>query len=228
MTRLIQEALSVEPRVFTSWEDADRFCVRKIFSFSEQCGNSSLGEVVELVSSILDSNSIIKGMEFRYDNEIEFLKSIIDQFLESGLDMLEPGLFKDFNNPNNVIISHQAMFLLMAHSAISLFGKLQNDERYNSFINVFLSESMIATTVAKKQRDYGPNNVAKFGVAGLVVRVHDKIARLENLLSSKRNGINSVQDETVFDTLLDIVGYSTVALLWVNGWFLTPMASDKS
>jgi hypothetical protein len=86
---------------------------------------------------------------------------------------------------------------------------------------------MIAETVAKKQRDYGPNNVSKFGVSGLVVRIHDKIARLDNLLSSSRKGQNSVKNETVFDTLLDIVGYSTVALLWVNGWFLTPMSIDK-
>jgi hypothetical protein len=86
---------------------------------------------------------------------------------------------------------------------------------------------MIAETVARKQRDYGPNNVSKFGVSGLVVRIHDKIARLDNLLSSSRNGQNSVKNETVFDTLLDIVGYSTVSLLWVNGWFLTPMSIDK-
>jgi hypothetical protein len=227
MNSLIKEALAVETRVFYSWEDADRFCVRKIFSFSEQCGNSSLGEVVELVSNVLIGNPYIDDMEFRYDNEIVFLKSIIDQYIESDLNNLEPNLFRSFNNPVNIIAAHQAMFLFMAHSAISLFGKLQDDEKYNSFINVFLSETMIATTVAKKQRDYGPNNVSKFGVAGLVVRIHDKIARLDNLLSSKRNGINSVQNETVFDTLLDIVGYSTVALLWVNDWFLTPMASDK-
>lgn len=227
MKSIMEQSLAVEPMIFTSWEDADRFCVRKIFSFSEQCGNSSLGEIIEMVSSILKNNSFIDGMEFRYDNEIDLLKSVIDQYLESGLEIFEPNLFGDFNDTKNIVTAHQTMFLLMAHSAISLFGKLQYDERYKSFINVFLSEIMISETVAKKQRDYGPNNVAKFGVSGLVVRIHDKIARLDNLLSPKKKGANAVQNETVFDTLLDIVGYSTVALLWVNGWFLTPMASDK-
>ena len=138
MSSLIEEALAVETRVFYSWEDADRFCVRKIFSFSEQCGNSSLGDVVELVSNVLKGNPYIDDMEFRYDNEIDFLKSIIDQYIESDLNNLEPNLFRSFNNPVNIIAAHQAMFLLMAHSAISLFGKLQDDEKYNSFINVFL------------------------------------------------------------------------------------------
>jgi hypothetical protein len=226
---LIEKSLTVDSKVFETWEDADKFCVSKIFRFSEQCGNSSLSQCVELVinSSTISNNNIFAYMTFRTDNEIDFLKSIIDQYLESGLEMLEPSSFSNAEESQTVIEAHQAMFLLMAHSAIRLFDQLQNDERYKSFINVFLSESMIAETVAKKQRDYGPNNVSKFGVSGLVVRIHDKIARLDNLLSSSRNGQNSVKNETVFDTLLDIVGYSTVSLLWVNGWFLTPMSIDK-
>jgi len=226
---LIEKSLTVDNKVFETWEDADKFCVSKIFRFSEQCGNASLSQCIELVinSSTISNNNIFAYMTFRTDNEIDFLKSIIDQYLESGLEMLEPSSFSNPEELQTVIEAHQAMFLLMAHSAIRLFDQIQNDERYKSFINVFLSETMIAETVAKKQRDYGPNNVSKFGVSGLVVRIHDKIARLDNLLSSSRKGQNSVKNETVFDTLLDIVGYSTVALLWVNGWFLTPMSIDK-
>jgi hypothetical protein len=85
---------------------------------------------------------------------------------------------------------------------------------------------MIASTVIRKQNDYGPENIAKFGMWGLIVRLHDKIARFENLMSKKRQGVNAVSDETVYDTLLDIVGYSTVALLWTNGDFLLPLQKD--
>jgi hypothetical protein len=229
MISLLDQSLTVDYKTFETWEDADKFCVSKIFRFSEQCGNSSISECIELVlnSSIISNNNIFTYMTFRTDNEIDFLKSIIDQYLESGLDMLETSSFENPIERETVLAAHQALLLLMAHSAIKLFENLQNHDSYKSFINVFLSETMIAETVARKQRDYGPNNVSKFGVSGLVVRIHDKIARLDNLLSSSRNGQNSVKNETVFDTLLDIVGYSTVSLLWVNGWFLTPMSIDK-
>jgi len=61
---------------------------------------------------------------------------------------------------------------------------------------------------------------------GIVVRLHDKIARLDNLLSKKRSGFNSVTNETVYDTLMDIVGYSTVAIMWTNSWFRLPLDID--
>jgi hypothetical protein len=123
---------------------------------------------------------------------------------------------------------HQAWFLLASHSAISLFSRLIEDPAYSQFVNTMMSKSLVTATVIKKQHDYGPENIAKFGMWGLIVRLHDKIARLDNLLSTKRKGFNSVSDETIYDTLLDVVGYSTVALLWINNWFLLPMKLDKN
>lgn len=229
MNTILENILTAQQKSFKTWEDADRHCVSNIFRFSEQCGNLSTAEAIATVldTDVLIKNKFLSKMTFRVDNDIDFLKSVIDQYLESNLNNIEPHILDSFEDSKSLTEAHQAMFLFMAYTAIKLFDELKNDERYNSFINVFLSEVMIATTVAKKQRDYGPNNIAKFGVSGLVVRIHDKIARLENLLSSKRSGINSVQNETIFDTLLDIVGYSTVALLWVNGWFYIPMDGDK-
>ena len=107
-----------------------------------------------------------------------------------------------------------------------MFNKLIEDPNYSKFVNVWLNPTNITNTVIRKQHDYGPQNIAKFGMWGLIVRLHDKIARLDNLLSTKRNGFNSVADETVYDTLVDIVGYSTVAMLWINNWFLLPLKKD--
>lgn len=78
---------------------------------------------------------------------------------------------------------------------------------------------MIATLI-RKQKDYGPENIARFGNIGLLIRMHDKIARLENIYSkcesdfNKAIGVNAVSDETIIDTLIDIMGYSAIALMW--------------
>lgn len=80
-------------------------------------------------------------------------------------------------------------------------------------------ESMVNTLVSK-QRDYGPNNIARFGTAGILIRIHDKIARLLNLLDKSDNNfntamsINAVEGESIVDTLIDIIGYSVVAIMW--------------
>lgn len=70
--------------------------------------------------------------------------------------------------------------------------------------------------VVRKQRDYGHENIARFGRLGLLVRVHDKIARLENLLGTGR----TPNHESIEDNVLDVIGYSIVAAMWEEGSFL--------
>lgn len=83
----------------------------------------------------------------------------------------------------------------------------------------------IVATVIGKQRDYGPQNIARFGNHGLVIRAFDKVARYENLCKIDKQALN----EPIEDTLLDFIGYAIVAMLWntstENGsnWFLLPM-----
>lgn len=78
----------------------------------------------------------------------------------------------------------------------------------------------VTEVLCSKQRDYGPKNISRFGIQGLLIRVHDKVARLENLLN------NSVlpNNESISDTFLDIVGYAVIALMWIDGEFLLPMS----
>ena len=49
---------------------------------------------------------------------------------------------------------------------------------------VRLDDDLVAL-LARKQHDYGPENILRFGNRGLLVRLHDKVARLENLLSQR-------------------------------------------
>lgn len=84
-----------------------------------------------------------------------------------------------------------------------------------------LNEDDTATTLCNKQRDYGPNNIARFGQSGLLLRLHDKVARLENLISHGRDAHN----ESLNDTYLDIVGYSAIGLMLLDGSFFYPLSA---
>jgi hypothetical protein len=50
-----------------------------------------------------------------------------------------------------------------------------------------LSKEHCLNVLVKKQKDYGPENIRRFGRQGLLVRLHDKVARLENLEATGRS-----------------------------------------
>lgn len=79
-----------------------------------------------------------------------------------------------------------------------------------------LSVGSVQEVLVRKQRDYGHENIRRFGLQGLIVRTHDKVARLENLLASG----GTPNNESIEDTLLDIVGYSAIGIMWARGDFL--------
>ena len=83
--------------------------------------------------------------------------------------------------------------------------------------------NQIFDTVIGKQKMYGHGNIARFGLEGIAVRLNDKIERLINL--SKHDG--PVLFEPLIDTWLDIVGYSLIAIMWIRGWFMLPLTTDK-
>lgn len=64
----------------------------------------------------------------------------------------------------------------------------------------------VVETIIGKQRDYGHDNINAYGIAGVEVRMSDKIARLRNLKSNNTPPAN----ESLMDTLVDLVGYSIV------------------
>ena len=73
----------------------------------------------------------------------------------------------------------------------------------------------------KKQEDYGPDNIRRFGRKGLMVRLHDKVARIENLDARGRKPEN----ESIQDTLLDITNYCAIGIMWERNEFLLPLKS---
>lgn len=90
---------------------------------------------------------------------------------------------------------------------------------FGSGIGYFLffdSPGDLLDILVRKQRDYGHENIARFGRLGLLVRVHDKIARLENLLASGSKPNN----ESIQDNIADVVGYCVIGAMWEEGNFL--------
>lgn len=74
--------------------------------------------------------------------------------------------------------------------------------------NSWDSGEMCALLVSK-QHDYGHNNIVAFGLRGVLVRLSDKVERLINLKSKK----SKAKNESMLDTLRDIVGYCVIALM---------------
>jgi hypothetical protein len=88
------------------------------------------------------------------------------------------------------------------------------DENLNYWVDA------ISRILVRKQRDYGHHNIARFGRAGLLVRMHDKVARLENLLQWSTDPEN----ESVVDNFIDVIGYASIGIMWERNWFLLPLA----
>lgn len=86
-----------------------------------------------------------------------------------------------------------------------------------------LTPESVTEVLVRKQRDYGHENIRRFGRQGLMIRCHDKVARLENLCGSDFKPNN----ESIDDTLLDIVGYSAIGIMWESENFLIELAPPK-
>lgn len=78
------------------------------------------------------------------------------------------------------------------------------------------NQDRITAVVIKKQLDYGHANISRFGRIGLMVRLHDKVARLENLLQPGRTPNN----ESIEDNVMDVIGYCILGIMWEEGTFL--------
>ena len=64
----------------------------------------------------------------------------------------------------------------------------------------------------RKNKDYG-NAFADYGPVGVLVRMGDKIRRLQSISNS---GIQLVNDESLRDTLIDLHNYSAMAILLID------------
>ena len=69
-----------------------------------------------------------------------------------------------------------------------------------------------------KHKDYGPLNVANApggALNGLRVRMHDKTARINHLIDNAK--YKNPQHESLRDSFIDLLNYSAIALLVIDG-----------
>ena len=80
----------------------------------------------------------------------------------------------------------------------------------------------MSTLLASKQYDYGHGNITAFGLQGVLVRLSDKVERLINLKSKT----GTAKNESLLDTLRDIVGYCVIALMLNDETFGLDLGED--
>lgn len=74
--------------------------------------------------------------------------------------------------------------------------------------------SDMAKIYSAKNHDYGNSfeqSLDKFGIIASVVRLGDKMNRIESLAKKEAQ----VKDESIKDTLLDLASYSVMTLMWM-------------
>ena len=136
------------------------------------------------------------------------------------------------NNFTQLNIDNENIFLLTSMNAIKMLNELLDSKRFTSL------KTEIHNLLVNKQFNYGPKNIIEFGILGIIVRMYDKVARLVNLITKADNlkdalTISTIKDESIVDTLFDIVGYCTMALMIESkdsdfgNWFLFPFEDNK-
>lgn len=76
----------------------------------------------------------------------------------------------------------------------------------------------------RKHHDYTGKPIMRKGLAGVLIRLQDKIDRLESILAK---GSVAVSDETVRDTMLDIHCYGTIGVMLCDGTFSLPASWEE-
>jgi len=175
----------------------------------------------EAISALFD-RAVISGLE-EPDQLIRYMRLKIGSTLKTDEN-------REYDYSHMSKMASQAGFwqFLASHSLRLL----------NSTGTRFTAQNML-DILTMKQKDYGPKNISEFGIIGLLIRVNDKIARLENMTQKTDSfntaiNINAVPQESLNDTLVDIIGYSAIATMWLtkdqlgNRKFLLPMRSMRT
>jgi hypothetical protein len=104
--------------------------------------------------------------------------------------------------------------MLWTEMAIEAVGALRHAKAWDA-------GEMVAL-LTRKQHDYGHENIARFGLKGVLVRISDKIERYDNLQVR-----GSPREETIEDTIRDMVGYAVIALMLNDETFFLELGADS-
>jgi len=127
-----------------------------------------------------------------YQKLIDTVKSVMDMAslspeMSTGLKTVEQGL-------------------------INLGSRPVLSDNVQSFMDITTD---MAKTYAAKNHDYGNSfeqSCDKFGIIASVVRLGDKMNRIESLTTKEAE----VKEESIKDTLLDLANYAIMTVMWLN------------
>jgi len=194
---------------------------------------------------MIKGNKLIKN-PVRTEYSPEDVAAHFKVFLQAYAGTPEHILFQNTeDNFLNLLEDAVSEFLQMMST--SSFSSISDDKFLNTtgkLIRILLgylaehSKTTVAHVVnrlsalfARKNRDYGPMNIALTGEAGLVVRLIDKFARIDNLLTLSLDPLNESLEDSVSDAINYLVILSLVRKdLWaatVNHLGLVNKSTEK-
>ena len=100
--------------------------------------------------------------------------------------------------------------------AIYILSHLGNRPKLSDNVEQFMDiTNNMVKTYAAKNHDYGNSfdqSLDKFGLVASVVRLGDKMNRIESLTKKEAQ----VKDESIKDTLLDMANYAIMTVMWMD------------
>jgi len=221
-----------DPGTHLFWEDAANACVWEIFGKCNQIAghldqfeknSKNLFPVPFSGQAAPDSLNIITECIKLIDNQFEGMINSFNWFDSDNAYWVEE--WKILGSIAAAAGINRGIFnsLPPAEPEAPAAGNKKTKNSTDHAVGVFMSCESIAQTLAEKQHDYGHDNIARFGRQGLLVRVHDKIARLKNL---SINSSGEARNEPIADTYMDIIGYCAIGMMWERDWFMLKLSSD--
>lgn len=95
--------------------------------------------------------------------------------------------------------------------ALVEYGLPRDPTQFEEDVRIIYDELM--SILLKKHKDYGPRNIADApggALNGLRVRIHDKLARINNLIDK---GSNQPEYESLEDSFADMANYAIIGML---------------
>ncbi len=136
------------------------------------------------------------------------IDSVLAGYVHSGTDYdaalseMSSHFWKRFGSSETIKDSHDVMFFeQVAQHALTCAAIYTGKDPHR------ISEGCFELGV-RKNRDYGSDNLLRYDTIGIVVRISDKLSRVNNLKSRAPEVAESVED-----TLMDIFNYAVYAYM---------------
>jgi len=165
-----------------------------------------------------------KTFEDGIDLVVVELRKVISQFTESlpcerSLH-LEVFALLDIMRKEKESQEDPAMWQKLMVDGVYMLLQKSTPETFKESLDKVLAD--LKTLMVGKQKDYGHLNITSFGKYGVLVRVSDKVARIQNL---RLRGVTP-ENESVPDSWEDLVNYSIIWMMLDKNVFTLPLADN--